>query len=84
MRIRYQLDEHIPNAVAAALSRRGIEDWTAHEAGIRSLPDPLVLALTAREGLALVTDDAHFVGLHSLIESHAGIIFCPRGSRSIT
>jgi predicted nuclease of predicted toxin-antitoxin system len=81
--IRYQLDEHIANDVASALRRRGIDLWTAPEAGVRGSVDPELLAFCAEEQRVLVTDDAHFAGLHQQGRAHAGIVFCPRGSRSV-
>ena len=38
-RIRFQLDEHIPHAVAEGRRRRGIDVLTANEAGLLGSPD---------------------------------------------
>ena len=49
-RIRFQLDEHVPQAVAQALRRRGIDVLTAAEAGLLSVPDAELLARSYATG----------------------------------
>jgi hypothetical protein len=38
-KIRFHLDEHIPNAIAKGLRQRGIDVTTTVEAGLRTLSD---------------------------------------------
>lgn len=81
--VRFQLDEHIPNAVAEALRLRGIDVLTMAEAGLLGITDRELLARSLGEGRVLVTQDGHFVGLHRDQHPHAGIAYSKRGSRTI-
>ncbi len=80
--VRFQLDEHIPNAVASALSRRGIDAHTMAEAGLLGVPDPELLARCSSDGRVLVTQDRGFIRLHRRGHRHAGIAYSERGARS--
>ncbi len=80
--IRFQLDEHIANAVAEALRRRGIGVLTAAEAGLLGAPDDELLARCHAEGRVLVTQDTDFLRLHRQHE-HAGIAYSQRGTLTI-
>ncbi len=62
--VRFQLDEHIPNAVADALRHRGIDVLTVAEARLIGVPDEELLAHSFAEGRVLVTQDGDLVGLH--------------------
>ena len=81
--VRFQLDEHIPNAVADALRHRGIDLLTLAEAGRLGITDRELLAYSLAAGRVLVTQDGHFVGLHRDQHPHAGIAYSKRGSRTI-
>ena len=72
----------MPNAVAAALRRRGIDVITTPEAGLLAAPDTMQLEHARQNGRVLATQDGDFLGLHHR-ESHAGIAYCQQGSRSI-
>lgn len=82
-RVRFQLDEHVANAVAHALRRRGIDVLTAHEAGLLGAPDAEYLSSARRAGRVLVTHDGDFLRLHQQGAPHAGIAYSEQGTRSI-
>jgi predicted nuclease of predicted toxin-antitoxin system len=82
-RIRFQLDEHVPQVVAQALRRRGIDVLTAAEAGLLSVPDAELLARSSAAGRVAVTHDSDFLRLHQQQHQHAGIAYCQQGTRSI-
>ena len=81
--VRFQLDEHMPNAVATGLRRRNVDVRTMAEAGLLGVPDPELLARCNAEGRVLVTRDRGFIRLHHHQQPHAGIAYCERGSRSV-
>jgi hypothetical protein len=81
--IRFQLDEHVAKAVAQALRRRGVDVVTADEAGLLTAPDVAVLDRARASGRVLVTHDADFLRLHAEGRAHAGIAYCPQGTRTI-
>ena len=81
--IRFQLDEHIPNAVADALRHRGIDVLTVAEAGLIGIPDEELLAHALADGRVLVTQDGDFIGLDRRRHPHAGIACSKSGSRTI-
>ena len=75
VRIRFQLDEHVPHAVARALRRRGIDVLTASDAGLRGAPDSEYFIRSHAEGWVIVTQDADFLRLHFQQQPHAGIVY---------
>lgn len=81
--VRFQLDEHIANAVAEQLRRRGVDALTAAKAGLRGQPDREYLNRSLATGRVTVTQDHHFLILHRQCVPHAGIVFCQQGRRSI-
>ena len=82
-RIGFQLDDHIPSAVARALRRRGIDVETAAEAGLISAPDREQLSYAHAAGRVFVTHDPDFLRLHRQRQQHAGIAYCEQGTRSV-
>jgi predicted nuclease of predicted toxin-antitoxin system len=80
--VRFQLDEHLPHAIARSVRRLGIGVSTADEAGTVGMFDGGLLAYCLAEGRVLVTNDNDFLALHHQGASHAGIVFCKQGSRS--
>jgi hypothetical protein len=72
----------MPNAVAAALRRHGIDVVTSAEAGLLSSPDITQLEHARNTGRVIATQEGNFLGLHHRFE-HAGIAYCQQGSRSI-
>ena len=81
--IRFQLDEHMSNAIADALKRAGADILTATEAGLRGQPDSAYIQHRIAEGRVIVTNDDDFLRLEHVYPDHAGIIFCT-SSRNIT
>ena len=81
--IRFHLDESAHGRLAAALRRRGIEVTTPSEAGLLSANDQQHLAFSERENRVLVTHDGDFLALHLSGVTHAGIAYCPPGSRTL-
>jgi predicted nuclease of predicted toxin-antitoxin system len=82
-RIRFQLDEHVPAAVARALRRRGIDVQSTAEAGLLGASDTEHLRASHAEGRVFVTHDSDLLRLHEQGTPHAGIAFCEQGSRSV-
>ena len=82
-RIRFQLDEHVPDAVAHALRSRGIDVVTASEAGSLGSSDARVLGVASAAERVLVTNDSDFLRLHGQQHRHACIAYCQQGERSI-
>lgn len=66
MRPRFQADEDFNSKIIAGLLRRepAINFQTAKTAGLLGLPDPDVLAMTAREGRILVSHDRETMPTH--------------------
>lgn len=79
--IRFHLDEHVGNAVAAGLRRLGIDVTTTHEAGLRGANDPEQLANA--EARVIFTEDDDFLVLANLGVEHPGIVYCKQNTRSI-
>ena len=82
-KIRFQLDENVPHAVAQALRRRGIDVVTAAETGLLGVDDLQVLAHSHATGRVLVTHDSDLLRLHRERHEHAGIAYCQQGVRAI-
>jgi hypothetical protein len=78
--IRFYFDQHVPNATAAALRRRGVDVLTAHEADACGRLDEEQLRFATAEGRVLVTFDADLLTLASTFlvanETFAGIVYC--------
>ena len=73
-RIRLYMDEHVSSAVTNGLRRRGVNVLTAQEAGLIAASDADHLAMVAREGRIIFTQDADFLRLHAVGIAHHGII----------
>jgi hypothetical protein len=58
--VRFQLDEHLPHAIARSVRRLGIGVSTAEEAGTVGMSDGGLLAYCLAEGRVLVTNDNDF------------------------
>jgi hypothetical protein len=69
------MDEHVPTAITVGLRLRGVDALTAQEAGLVAASDEARLALAAREGRVLFTQDADFLRLHASGVPHAGIAY---------
>ncbi len=82
-RLRFHLDENVNVAVAEGLRRRGIDVTLPADAGLRSADDAVHVAFARSEGRIIVTHDPDFLRLHREGVDHAGIAYCPIGSRSV-
>jgi predicted nuclease of predicted toxin-antitoxin system len=78
--IKFFFDEHVPQAAADGLRRRGVDVLTALEAGREGFPDNEQLVFAAQEGRVLVTMDADFLVLDAQGVPHAGIAYAHQGS----
>jgi predicted nuclease of predicted toxin-antitoxin system len=79
--IRFQTDEHIPNAVIAGLKRRRVDVLSSLEAGLLGAADEVQLAFATGQGRVFITEDDDFLTLHAQGVKHAGIVFVqPRQS----
>jgi predicted nuclease of predicted toxin-antitoxin system len=70
---------HVPRSVTLALRRRGIDVLTAQDCRLERAKDDEHLALAAREGRVLVTQDSDFLILSATGVSHAGIAYVRQG-----
>ena len=73
--IGFYLDEHVPQAVAEALRRRGIDVLTVQEAGMAGADDGRHLTFALQAGRVLVTQDADFLRFQASGRRHAGIAY---------
>lgn len=78
-RLRFYVDEHVPNAVARGLLLHGADVLTTAEAGRIGASDDEQLAFAARAGRVLYTQDADFLRLHEARALHAGIAYARQG-----
>lgn len=81
-KIKFYLDEHIANAIADGLRRRGIDVLTIVEAGKRGAKDEEHFAFAQQEGRVIVTHDTDFLRLAAKHSHHAGLVYSQQG-RSI-
>ena len=79
-RIKFQIDEHVSRAVAAALRRRGADVITSREAGLIGAPDTVQFAHTQAKGRVIVTQDSDFLRFQG--DPHAGIAYCKQQTRT--
>ena len=82
-RIRFHLDEHIPDAVFLALCKYGIDVTTTVNAGLRGRSDAQHLEYARTTHRAIVTHDADFLRLADVAENHHGVVYCPMAARSV-
>jgi predicted nucleic acid-binding protein len=76
--IHFFMDEHVPEAVTAALRRRGVDVLTTQEAGMSEATDSALLVTAASQGRVLFTQDADLLRLHAQNTEHAGIVYAPQ------
>jgi predicted nuclease of predicted toxin-antitoxin system len=81
--IRFHLDQHVPNAIARGLRRRGIDVTTTAEAGLQDSGDDAQLAYQLKTRRVILTHDDDFLRIHSSGKAHPGIIYSRQGARSI-
>jgi hypothetical protein len=83
MALRFHLDEHVANAIATALRRRGIDVSTTFEAGLLGAEDRTHIEFAKAQGRVIHTHDSDFLALAESGVDHAGIAFCAPGARTI-
>jgi hypothetical protein len=81
--MRFHLDENVPSAIAEGLRRRGISVTTTPEAGLLGAGDEKQLDFAHSDDRILVTSDTDFLRFHDQGISHAGIVYSPKGKRTI-
>jgi hypothetical protein len=81
--IRYHLDEHVDNAIAVGLRRRGIDVTTTLDAGLLQASDSAQIAFAAAEQRVFVTRERGIAAEVPQGSSHAGIVVARGGRRSI-
>jgi len=77
------MDEHVDDAVADGLRRRGIDATTTSDAGLRGADDLAHVTFANSEVRVIVTSDTDFLLLHDLGTCHPGIAFWRQRSRTI-
>ncbi|MBC8180293.1 DUF5615 family PIN-like protein [candidate division KSB1 bacterium] len=82
-KIRFHLDENVPLAVAHGLKKRGIDVSTTPDSNLIQAKDFEQLKYAVNNNRVLVTHDSDFLRLHKNGINHAGIAYCPQGSRTI-
>ena len=80
--MRFHLDEHVANAIAEGLRRRGIDVTTTSDAALLSAPDEDHIRYAKRERRIVVTQDADFLRNAASDPTHFGIAYYPQGKRS--
>lgn len=81
--IRFHLNEHIPQAVADGLRRRGIDVTTTSDADLLSAADVEHVRFALTETRVIFTQDSDYLRLAALGAEHCGIVYCPQQSLSI-
>jgi predicted nuclease of predicted toxin-antitoxin system len=81
--LRFHLDENVDQALAQALSRRGLDVTLPSSVGLSGASDEEQIAFALRERRVIVTHDADFLRLAFQGVPHAGIAFCHFGTRTI-
>ncbi len=83
-RIKFYFDEHVPQAVADGLRRRGVDVLIVQAAGRSGLPDDEQLVFAFQQRRVLMTMDSDYLILAAQGMSHAGIAYAKPGTRSIS
>jgi len=82
-KIRFHLDENVPFAVTQGLRTRGIDCSTTQDVNFFQANDFKQLKYATDNKRVLVTHDSDFFRIHKNGTNHAGIAYCPQGSRTI-
>jgi predicted nuclease of predicted toxin-antitoxin system len=78
----FHLDEHVANAIADGLRRRGIDVTTTVDAALLSAPDEDHIAFAKREQRVIVTQDTDFLRAAARDPTHCGIAYFSQGKLS--
>ena len=81
--MRFHLDEHIPNALAAALRTHGYDVTTADDTDLLSADDQLHVDHALSERRVIITHDRDFLALDARGIPHAGIAYCHQQKYSV-
>lgn len=81
--IRFHLDENVSNAVAEGLRRRGIDVTTTPEEALIGASDKAQLEFALSQKRVIFTQDTDFLRMHQAEITHAGIVYCSPGNKSI-
>lgn len=83
--LRFHFDESIPmpDAIAGALRRAGIDVTTTQDAGLRMTDDAAQLAFVRESRRIIVTCDSDFLKIASDEAAHLGIVFYAQQSRHV-
>jgi hypothetical protein len=74
--IRFHLDEHLPNGLARALRRHGVEAETSAEAGLLGTSDVAHVEHAPERQQMIVTQDIDYLILHAQARPHSDIAYC--------
>ena len=74
--MKFHTDEHVAEAVALGLRRRGVDVTTTPELQLLGADDGFQLAMCLREGRVMVSNDADMLRLAASGVEHAGIAYC--------
>lgn len=74
--MKFHTDEHVSEAVALGLRRRGFDVSTTPQAGLLGTTDEAQLAYCQREERVMVSHDADMLRLAAAGMMHAGIAYC--------
>jgi hypothetical protein len=77
--IKYHLDEHIANAIAAGLRRRGIDVTTTVEAGLMHASDEHQIEFASTSSRVFVTCDRRIQASPALQRPHSGVAIMRSG-----
>jgi len=81
--LRFHLDEHVPNAIASALRRRGMDVTTTVEAELRGRTDAEQVGYALRTSRVIYTQDSDFLIIASQGLQHCGIVYSVPNARSV-
>lgn len=79
-KVRFYTDEHVGRAVVRGLRQRGVDVFTAAEAGLLGATDEQHLERAQSEGRVVFSQDDDFLRLHATGIDHAGIAYAPQGT----
>jgi predicted nuclease of predicted toxin-antitoxin system len=74
--MKFHADEHVSEAVALGLRRRGFDITTTPQARLLSADDDKQLAYCLLQRRVIITHDADMLRLAAAGISHAGIAYC--------
>ncbi len=82
-KVRFHLDENVSNAVGEGLRRRGVDLTTTPELSLIGVSDQAQLEFALPQKRVIFTQDIDFLRMHQTGTSHAGIVYCSQGNKSI-